>query len=395
MMNFFIPEGQLRWLSGCYFFFFAILGALIPYLGVFLEHRGFNAAEIGFLMAIFMGTRIIAPNMWAMVADRTGRRAELVKLGSLTAAVGYLSFFYNGGFIYLALSLTFYTFFWNAILAQMEVITLETLGNQANRYGRIRSFGSIGYIIWVIATGAVVKWFGPEAVLYVGMTLFGGLFLCSMPLQASRTAADAEFVVPLRFTKPIVWFLLSAMLLQASVGPFYGFFVLYLKQVGYSEATAGVFVAMGAMAEIFMFAIAPRLLGRFTLRALLMTGMAVTALRWLLVAFVPDNMLLLAFSQVMHAFTFGLVHASSIQFVHRHFDKHHQSKGQALYASISFGVGGALGNWISGHIWGDGSSAWLVWIFAAACAVAAMLVVLMLPPEDQNSPAKRKLAIAA
>ncbi|MDF0535431.1 MFS transporter [Shewanella yunxiaonensis] len=396
MMNSFLPEGQLRWLSGCYFFFFAILGALIPYLGLFLEHRGFNAAEIGFLMAIFMGTRIIAPNIWAMVADRTGRRSELVKLGSLTAAVGYLSFFYNGGFIYLALSLTFYTFFWNAILAQMEVITLETLGDKSNRYGSIRSYGSVGYIIWVIATGAIVNWFGPEAVLYVGLVLFAGLFFCSMPLTASAsTAVRDDKSSPLKLTKPIIWFLLSAMLLQASVGPFYGFFVLYLKQVGYSEALAGIFVAMGAFAEIFMFAIAPKLLGRFSVRTLLMTGMAVTAIRWVLVAFLPEKMPILALSQVMHAFTFGLVHASSIQFVHRHFEKAHRSKGQALYASLSFGVGGALGNWISGHIWGDGSSAWMVWIFAAICAVAAMLVVLALPPEDQNSSDNRKLAVAA
>ncbi|MFQ6370529.1 MFS transporter [Shewanella sp. YIC-542] len=392
MMNAWIPEGQLRWLSGCYFFFFAILGALIPYLGVFLEYRGFNAAEIGFLMAILMGTRIIAPNIWAMVADRTGRRTELIKVGSFTAAVGYLSFFYDGGFFYLALSLTFFTFFWNAILAQMEVITLETLGDKSNRYGSIRSFGSVGYIVWVIVTGAAVNWCGPQAVLFVGMVLFAGLFVCCLPLSASNGIKESNrSAVPLKLSKPIIWFLLSAMLLQASVGPFYGFFVLYLKQAGYSEAMAGFFVALGAFSEIFMFAVAPKLLRRFSVRILLMTGMGVTALRWLLVAFAPEDMALLALSQVMHAFTFGLVHAASIQFVHRHFAQQHRSKGQALYASLSFGVGGALGNWISGHLWGDGSQTWLVWVFAAACAVLAMLVVLALPEERSSSSRQRPL----
>ncbi|QSX35433.1 MFS transporter [Shewanella avicenniae] len=382
MSSSFAAGGPLRWLSGCYFFYFAILGALIPYLGLFFEHRGYNAAEIGFLMAIFMGTRIIAPNLWAMVADRNGLRAELVKLGSFTAAIGYLSFFYDGGFWYLVASLTFYTFFWNAILAQVEVLTLDTLGANAHRYGAIRSYGSVGYIIWVVITGWLVSQWGAEMVLWVGLALFSGLFVCSMPLPSSRqTNQDASAAVksPLKFNRAIVLFLLSALLLQAGVGPFYGFFVLYLKKVGYSETMAGVFVAMGAVAEIFMFMLVPRLLKQFNLKLLLMFSMAMTAIRWCLVATMPDYLPALISSQILHAFTFGLVHAASIQFVHRNFSKEHASKGQALYASMSFGLGGALGNWISGHIWGDGSGAAYVWLFSALCSIAAMVAVYFIP----------------
>ncbi|WP_417761615.1 MFS transporter [Shewanella sp.] len=382
MTNLFTTGGPLRWLSGCYFFYFAILGALIPYLGVFFEHRGFDAAEIGFLMAIFMGTRIVAPNIWAMVADRRGLRAELVKLGSFTAAVGYLSFFYKGGFWYLAASLTFYTFFWNAILAQVEVLTLDTLGKNAHRYGSIRSYGSVGYIIWVVITGWLVNQWGAEMVLWVGLALFIGLFICSAPLPSSKALSSADTAkpkTPLVFNRAIVLFLLSALLLQASVGPFYGFFVLYLKKVGYSETVSGVFVAMGAFAEIFMFMVVPKLLRQFNLKTLMMFSMLMTAIRWCLVATMPEHVGALVVSQILHAFTFGLVHAASIQFVHRNFAKEHASKGQALYASMSFGLGGAIGNWISGHIWGDGSGAASVWLFSAGCALAAMVVVYFIP----------------
>lgn len=382
MSNLFTAGGPLKWLSGCYFFYFAILGALIPYLGVFFEHRGFDAAEIGFLMAIFMGTRIIAPNLWALVADKRGLRAELVKLGSFTAAVGYLTFFYNGGFWYLAASLTFYTFFWNAILAQVEVLTLDTLCKNAHRYGSIRSYGSVGYIIWVVITGWLVNQWGAEMVLWVGLALFSGLFICSMPLPSSRVLSANDAAKPknpLVFNRAIVLFLLSALLLQASVGPFYGFFVLYLKKVGYSEAVAGIFVAMGAFAEIFMFMLVPKLLRKFNLKTLMMFSMLMTAIRWCLVATLPEHIAALVVSQILHAFTFGLVHAASIQFVHRNFAKEHASKGQALYASMSFGLGGAIGNWISGYIWGDGSGAAYVWLFSAACALAALVVVYLIP----------------
>ncbi|MCT8868096.1 MULTISPECIES: MFS transporter [Shewanella] len=377
---------QLRWLCACYFFFFSILGTMIPYLGVFFENRGFNPQEIGFLLAILMATRIVAPNVWAKVADRTGMRSELVKMGACAAMLAYLSFFYHGGFVYMALSLALYTFFWNAILAQLEVITLETLGENASRYGQIRSFGSIGYICLVVGAGFAIGQWGTEVLPYIGLVLFTGMLVCALPLPANRAVRpQGQERQPLKWTKPILWFMVSAMLLQMSAGPFYGFFVLYLKQAGYTEAAAGIFVALGAMAEIVMFMFAPRLLGRYGVNTLLVVSIAMTAVRWLLVAFGVESMLLLGLSQVLHAFTFGLTHAASIQFVHRNFDASHRSQGQALYASLSFGVGGALGTWICGYIWGDGSGAVWSWVFAAACAFTAMLAVFLIPKDGAQA----------
>ncbi|RTR36827.1 MFS transporter [Shewanella canadensis] len=376
---------QLRWISACYFFFFAILGVMVPYLGVFFENRGFNPQEIGFLLAILMATRIIAPNVWAMVADKTGMRSQLIKWGAAAAAVSYLSFFYDGSFTYLAISLSIYTFFWNAILAQLEVITLETLGENTSRYGSIRSFGSLGYLVFVVSVGFAISLWGTEILPYIGMLLFIGLLISALPLPSDRVVVKHQAEKPkLKIDRAIFWFLISAILLQMSAGPFYGFFVLYLKQSGYSEAIAGIYVAFGVLAEILMFMIAPRLLGRFGVNRLLIISLGFTGVRWLLMAYCVDNFLLLGVSQLLHAFTFGLVHAASIQFVHGYFDISHRSKGQALYASLSFGVGGALGTWLCGMIWGDGSGASLAWVAAAVCAFLAMLAIFFIPQKGKH-----------
>ncbi|MEI6859606.1 MAG: MFS transporter [Shewanella sp.] len=377
---------QLRWISGCYFFFFAILGVMVPYLGIFFENRGFNPQEIGSLLAILMATRIIAPNVWAMVADRTGMRAQLVKWGAAAAAVSYLTFFYDGSFTYLAISLFVYTFFWNAILAQLEVITLETLGENTCRYGAIRSFGSLGYLVLVVGVGFGISLWSTEILPYVGMVLFIGLLLSALPLPSDRVVVKTTGDMPkLTLDRGIIWFLISAILLQMSAGPFYGFFVLYLKQAGYSEAVAGLYVALGVLAEILMFMIAPKLLGRFGVKLLLMVSLGFTGVRWLLMAYWVDSAIWLGVSQLLHAFTFGLVHAASIQFVHHRFDVSHRSKGQALYASLSFGVGGAVGTWLCGMIWGDGSGAYLAWLAAAFCALFAMLAVYFIPNQLNGS----------
>ncbi|MCE9679545.1 MFS transporter [Shewanella sp. AS1] len=373
-------QHQLSWISACYFFFFAILGVLVPYLGVFFQHRGFDAQEIGFLLAILMATRIIAPNIWAVVADKTGMRGQLVKLGAACSAVAFLSFFYQGGFVYLAVSLAIYTFFWNAILAQLEVITLETLGANSGGYGKVRSFGSLGYLIFVVAVGYGISQWGTEILPFVGFALFLGLLGCALSLPNTRVTNDWQNSKgQLKLDRGIFWFLVSALLLQMSAGPFYGFFVLYLKQAGYSEFIAGVFVALGVMAEIVMFMFAPKLMARYSAKSLLLVSLALTSLRWLLMAFGVQYAALLGLSQILHAFTFGLVHAASIQFVHQRFDVRNRSKGQALYASLSFGVGGALGTWLCGIIWGDGTQTWLCWLAAAVCALFAMLFVGLIP----------------
>ncbi|WP_428619631.1 MFS transporter, partial [Shewanella sp.] len=274
---------------------------------------------------------------------------------------------------------------WNAILAQLEVITLETLGENTGGYGKIRSFGSLGYLVFVVSVGFAISHFGTEILPFVGLGLFLGLLGCSLSLPSTRVRVDKTLTAtPLKIDAGIFWFLVSALLLQMSAGPFYGFFVLYLKQVGYSESTAGIYVALGVLAEIVMFMFAPRLLGRYGVSALLVVSIGLTAVRWLLMAFCASSMVWLGVSQLLHAFTFGLVHAASIQFVHQRFDVRHRSKGQALYASLSFGVGGALGTWLCGFIWGDGSQAWLSWLVAAVCAVLAMLAVFLIPAQASS-----------
>ena len=74
-------------LSAFYLFYFATLGALVPYWGLYLKSLGFSAAEIGELLAILMATKFVAPNVWGWIADHRGRRMAIVRLASVIAAV--------------------------------------------------------------------------------------------------------------------------------------------------------------------------------------------------------------------------------------------------------------------------------------------------------------------
>ena len=78
----------LYWrLSGFYLFYFATLGALVPYWSLYLKDLGFNVAEIGELVAILMATKLVAPNVWGWIADHTGRRMAIIRLASFLSLI--------------------------------------------------------------------------------------------------------------------------------------------------------------------------------------------------------------------------------------------------------------------------------------------------------------------
>ncbi|WP_169308387.1 MFS transporter [Ferrimonas aestuarii] len=360
-------------LASNYFFFFAILGLTVPYMGVYLDLRGFNSEEIGALMAIIMGTRIIAPFLWASFADATGRRAMVVKVGAGMAMLGFSGLFFAHDFWSVALVLAFYSFFWNAILAQLEVLTLGSLGAKAHQYSKVRSFGSMGYLLVVIIGGWVFERWDAGLLPWIGFSLFVSLFITTLPLNAPIIRPNKDSSGSLKLTVTGALFILFAMGIQASHGPFYGFYVLYLQQLGIGESIAGILVAFGVLVEIAIFAIAPRLLGRYQLTSLMMACALFTALRWWLTAEM-DSAAGQALATSLHAISFGLSHSCAMQYIHKEYPSHFQGRAQALYASLTFGIGGASGVYVSGHLWKLDHN--YIWYLGVALALISVLAVL-------------------
>jgi PPP family 3-phenylpropionic acid transporter len=149
----------------------------------------------------------------------------------------------------------------------------------------------------------------------------------------------------------IIGFFLAVFLMQASHGPYYAFYSIYMTDHGYSESLIGQFWALGVLAEVGMFMIMHRLLDRFGARLVLIWSLLLAAVRWGLIAAFPDTLLMLGVAQLLHAATFGTFHAASIHLVHHYFRGRHQGRGQALYSSVSFGAGGAIGSLASGYTW--------------------------------------------
>lgn len=371
-------------LSAFYFFYFAVLGALVPYWGLYLKDLGFGPQHIGILMAIPLATKIVAPNIWGWLADTVSRGRSLLPLASALALVMFTSLFLAESFLWLALGMVGFSFFWNATLPSMEAITLNFLGDRWHRYGVVRLWGSVGFIAVVGSMGWVIDGYGASMVLPAISLLLAGMWLSVVSVPGSGSASGGR-QAPADDGHPalqphVIAFLVCCMLMQAAHAPFYAFFTLYLEHYGYGKSLIGGLWALGVVAEIVVFAVMHRLFGRFRITALLQFSFLVTVARWLLVAAFPELLAVIVFSQLLHAVTFGIYHAAAIQLIHRLFTASHQHRGQALYSSMSFGVGGSLGSLYSGYLWEQAGPASIYVAAAGAAAVSALVTWFYVRP---------------
>ncbi len=367
-------------LSGFYFFYFGTLGLLAPYWGLYLQSIGFMPVDIGNLVAILMFSRIVAPVIWGWMADHRDRRMAVVRLASFLTLLAFSGVFFGTVFWWLAAVMLLFSFFWHASLPLLEVFVMQHTAARPGAYGRVRLWGSLGFIATVAALGPIIDVYGPWWVLPALLSTMFGIWLFSLILPESETQDPVTPLGSFRQTllRPKVFvFLLVCLLMQISHGPYYTFYSIYLADYGYSKTLIGALWAFAVVCEIGMFLAVHRLLTHVPLRTVLLASFFLAAVRWFLIGHYPESLTVLVLAQTLHAATFGSFHAVAMQLVYQFFTGRHQYRGQAIYGSLSFGIGGAVGSIYSGHAWLTlGATA--TFNIAAASAVLAFLVAYFL-----------------
>jgi len=363
-------------LSGFYFFYFASLGVLVPYWGLYLQLQGFSAQEIGELTAIFLGMRIVAPNIWGWIADHHGQRMRIVRAASFIGILIFSAILLNNSYLWIAIVMLLFSIFWNATLPQFEANTLQHLGEQSHHYSKIRLWGSIGFIISVSIFGLLFETISVETMPIALIVTMTGMWLMSLTVPESATRHLSLDHQPLRqlLTQPTVLaFFAICFLTLLSHGPYYTFYTIYLEQHGYNRILIGQLWALGVIAEIIIFLLMHRWLPRYGIRIVLIISLLLSTLRWLLIGFFPDSLSLLLFAQLLHAASFGSFHAAAITWVHHYFTGKNQARGQALYSSVGFGAGGVLGSLLSGYFWASPGPTMTFLMAATATSLAAFI----------------------
>jgi PPP family 3-phenylpropionic acid transporter len=369
---------ELR-LQAHFFAYFLYLGALVPYFALYLAARGFGAAEIAAVLAMPQLARAAAPAFWGWLADRSGAARGIVVFSAGVLLAGYALLPWVDGAAAVAALMLAMSALSAGALPIVEALTLSALEGRSERYGPIRLWGSVGFIAGVLATGAWLDARAPHALLAAVLPFAALALATALVLPARRVALGAshapERLLGVLLRREVLAFFGASLCMNVAHGALYAFYSIYLEAQGYSKTAIGVLWTLGVLAEIALFMLLPRLMRRFSLRALLAASFACAVLRFLVIGWGVQSVALLAFAQLLHAATFGAYHAASVAAVHRLFTGALQARGQTLHASVSYGLGGVAGTLLAGWSWGALGPELSFTLSAAAALVGAVLVI--------------------
>jgi PPP family 3-phenylpropionic acid transporter len=362
--------------------YFAHIGFFNPYLPLWLQDMGLGLLAIGVLTSLPSATRIFAPYLWAWMSDHSGHRVWLMRYCASAALLVSLALWFEWGVLGLFVVLLVLFTHTSGMLPLSEAVLAQQVSHSgrfdARRYGRIRVWGSLGFLLTVLAAGV---WFERHGMgsfpAWTALTLLAvALSVWLMPSgpEPRHAHAEAAGVWPVLAQRPVRWFFASVFLHVLSHIFIYIFFSLYLHQLGYSKTVIGLLWAFGVVVEIVWFLTQGRWLPWLPLRGWLVLAGAIMVLRLLLTASLPEWLWLLFLAQAAHAITFAAHHSVCIALVSQHFPARLQARGQALYSVLGYGlsgvVAGLLGGWVS-SVWGLGAVFWLATLAAALGTLAA------------------------
>lgn len=378
-------------MSALFLCYFSFVGTAMPYLSLYLSARGLSIEAIALLVSLPQMMRIGGPLLWGWLADHSGRSATILKASALAAMAGVVAMGLAGESFALTFAALVWLFF--ATTAQMpigESMALASAGGDAGIYGRIRAWGSIGFIGAVTGVGVLLDRFGAAS-----LPLWMGLATCALIVATfgvhTRPAirvASAGASLRRRLREPaIVCFLVASFMMIFAHGAFYGFFSLFLERAGYTKTAIGVVWAVGVIAEIALFRWQRPLFVRFDAMTLLSASLLAATLRFGLLGGWGAGWVIVVVTQLLHALTFGLHHSATMALLHRWFEPAQQARAQAVYTTVGYGFGGVTGGLVAGWAWSAVSpeTAFLVAAAAALGGWIAIFVARRLPVSGKRT----------
>lgn len=338
-----------------------------------------SAPQIAVLMSLMQVMRIFGPNLWGWVADHTQKRVLVLRITALAAALSFCGMFFGAAFAHFFLVMVALNTFTSAQGPLSEALMLSEMKGDLTHYGRLRLWGSVGFIAAVTLSGYLLDWYGIGFMPWIALFLLAAVFAVSTGMQESAPLSlhrESPSVLKLLRRREVIAFFISTFLMIAAHASLYVFYSLYLEKIGYSKTVIGWMWSLGVVAEIVFFYYQAPFFRRFGVQTLMLASLALAVVRFAMIGWFATSLAGLLIAQILHAATFGVHHSASVATLQRWFAGPLQARGQALYTSISYGLGGSLGGLILSIFWdrfGPETVYWMAAVFALGALIAASL----------------------
>lgn len=330
--------------------YFTAYGVLTPYWPVWLADRGLSSADIGLVFAAGMVAKTIGVPLFTALADQLGRRKGIILGLMIATTVSTGSLALVGGFWPILIICALITAFGAGCVSLSDNIALLRARVDGFAYSRVRLWGSISFLIVSLLFGAWLPHIGAGGILWavmIGFAIGIGAALLLPEVGEAPPAPGAAPKSPLRNWltllrhKPLMRLYLATALLQNAHLFYYAFGSLHWRSAGLSDPLIGWLWAEGVLAEVLLFAIAPRFgWGRRT-TALFALAVGGGLIRWTVIALTNDPAALIAVN-ILHALTFGACHLATMAELTERAPPGYSASAQGLYAAFSGGIVAAI-----------------------------------------------------
>lgn len=316
----------------------ACMGLHIPGMQAWYQAHGVTPAQQGALGFATIVARVVTNPYVGSWVDRNGRgRLVSIVLAWATVAI-YAVNIGGGGFAWLLLIAIAFTVVRAPVGPLGDAIAVATCQRERIDFGRVRFWGSVGFMSFVIAGGPLLDRFGVEALPWLALPLFlltvAGCYLLPRDAEVSRAGRPQA---PVRFLlrQPVfLLFLAASSFVQASHAVLYSFSTLHWIQVGLNQSQIGWLWGVSTIIELAVFWWSGALVRRVSPASLMLLGALTTLPRWGLHAFATEFWVFVGL-QLLHAGTFALAYLGALQFIARQLPASHAASAQTLNAGAN------------------------------------------------------------
>ncbi|ADD69163.1 major facilitator superfamily MFS_1 [Denitrovibrio acetiphilus DSM 12809] len=364
-------KGTAFKLSSFFFLHYATLGVIFPFMGYFFKESGFSGTEIGLYMSIFPAAKFLVTNLWTLIFSKIRHKKIYIGTCILISSVSLIPLIYTTDRFIVAVIMVIFASTRTGVIPVMDSIAISM--DSVIAYGRLRLFGSVGFIITSIISGIMVDNLGLSGFIW---TFTGAGILAALP--AIALDYSSETFTPTKrserkLTPELIIFFTGVTVYLASYSFLYNFFNITVSEAGYSQSWAGYMWAIGVLSEIFFLYNQDKVLKLFNVKTLIALSMLLAGVRYVVTGY-SDSLWMLALFSTMNGFAYGTFHLGVMRYIRLHVPQRLKLKAQGIYSGVGFGLGSITGSALSGLTY-DISGLTSVWMLAFGLSTAGAVII--------------------
>ena len=363
---------SLPWAPPLYFLYYAAAATLLPFLTIYYQDLGLTGTQIGFLASMPPLLSLMSAPVWGVVSDTLKQRKLSLLIAMSGAILLALALSVVRRFVWIIPTVMLFSFFFSPIMPLVDTTTINLLGGQKERYGRLRLWGAVGWGVaapivgWLIETGSATWSFWA----YAALMALGFLIALNVP-ETGRIEPASQTKLRIAFASPR-WFLFLIIAFSGGMclSMISNFLFLFLRQLGADEFSLGLTLTVATLSELPILFFSNRLLKRWKEGQLMGAALLFFAIRALAYSLIAAPWLALLI-QLLHGPTFSLIWIAGVSYADRIAPTGLEATAQGLFSGVILGIGSAAGAFLGGLLY---EHIGLVMMFrlAALISLAAM-----------------------